>query len=91
MSQEPDAVEIVEDDMTIVAEFISDEGLAVTWSAAGHAQEPIAIPLAEGKETLNRADVEGQLEAQIPTAAVAQLLLLLDERYPDAFDRGIRE
>jgi hypothetical protein len=79
-------VEVSESGLTLTGEFVSDEGLALTWSQAGHAQEPIAIPLDKGKQTLDRAQVERRLKMQIPAEVVARLVALLDDEFPDAFD-----
>jgi hypothetical protein len=84
MPEEP--VEVRENGLTVTAEFVSDEGLALTWTQSGREQEPIAIPLADGKEKLRRSYVEHELRMQIPGSVVGRLVTLLAEEYPDAFD-----
>lgn len=84
MPEEP--VELCESGFAITAEFVSDEGLAVSWSRGGQDQEPIAVPLDNGRQTLRRSSVEHGLMLQIPANVAVRLVTLLSERYPDAFD-----
>src|ERR1700733_1166123 len=80
------AVEVCADGLAVTAEFVSDEGLALTWSQAGQDQEPIAIPLDNGNQKLQRSFVEHRLMTQLPANIVARLVSLVAEEYPDAFD-----
>jgi hypothetical protein len=84
MPEEP--VELRENGLTVTAEFVSDEGLAMTWSQSGRGKEPIAIPLDSGKQTLRRTSVVSQLMMKLPPSVAARLVALLAEEYPDAFD-----
>jgi len=84
MPEEP--VEVCENGLAITAEFVSDEGLALTWSQGGRDQEPIAVPLDSGKQKLRRSLVEHRLMMQLPTNVVARLVSLVADEYPDAFD-----
>jgi hypothetical protein len=82
----PEPVEVSEDGLTVTAEFVSDQGLALTRSHIGNALESIAIPLDKGKQKLDRSYVEQRLKMQIPGDVVDRLVALLEEEYPDAFD-----
>lgn len=80
-----DPVELCENGLAVTAEFVSDEGSAVSWSQGGQDQETIAVPLDNGKQKLRRS-VERRLMLQIPANVVVRLVTLLAEQYPDAFD-----
>jgi hypothetical protein len=84
MPEEP--VELSENGLTVTAEFVSDEGLALTWSQRGRGQKPIAIPLDSGNQRFRRTYVESRLTAQLPASVAFRVVTLLAEQYPDAFD-----
>jgi hypothetical protein len=84
MAEQP--VEVCENGLTVTAEFVSDDGLGVTWSQSGRSQEPIAILLDNGRQKLQPSSVEKRLMMHMPARVVARLMARLVEEYPDAFE-----